>query len=69
MSPPSNKANKGYEASGFPPKRISDNRPVKTRILIVGEGQQTEPNYFRGLKEEPAVREKFTITVECSRRE
>jgi len=31
--------------------------------LIVGEGRETEPNYFDGLKREDAVRARFTITV------
>ena len=38
-------------------------RPVKTTILIVGEGQQTEPNYFRKLKLEDNVTAKFSLTV------
>jgi len=31
--------------------------------LIVGEGRETEPNYFDGLKREDAVRARFRITV------
>jgi len=38
-------------------------RPVKTTILIVGEGQQTEPNYFRELKLEDNVTAKFSLTI------
>ncbi len=63
MSPPSDKARKGNGSSPFPPRRPHGNRPVKTRILIVGEGQETEPNYFRGLRDEPSVKERFAITV------
>jgi len=35
----------------------------KSRILIVGEGQETEPNYFYGLKQEDEVRARFAVTV------
>jgi hypothetical protein len=43
--------------------RESRGRPEKTKILIVGEGQQTEPNYFRGLRRDPSVSPRFAITV------
>jgi Arc/MetJ-type ribon-helix-helix transcriptional regulator len=36
---------------------------VKARILIVCEGRETEPNYFRGLREEEVVRRKFNVVV------
>ena len=29
----------------------------------MGEGQETEPNYFRGLRDEPIVREGYAITI------
>jgi hypothetical protein len=45
-------------------RRRSGRRPPKTRVLIVCEGRETEPNYFRGLREEEAVRQKFTIVVQ-----
>jgi hypothetical protein len=38
-------------------------RPIKRSVLIVGEGQETEPNYFRGLRRESVVSEWFTVTV------
>jgi hypothetical protein len=38
-------------------------RPEKTRILIVCEGKETEPNYFRRLRDEDAVRQNFNIVV------
>jgi hypothetical protein len=44
-------------------QRRSRHRPAKTRILIVGEGRETESNYFRGLRLEPAVQQKFVIVV------
>jgi len=63
MRPKSNKAQGRSKLDGFPPRRTSANRPEKVRILIVGEGQETEPNYFRGLRDEPIVRERYAITV------
>ncbi len=45
------------------PRRRSRGRREKTTVLIVGEGQQTEPNYFDGLKREDAVRRRFALTV------
>lgn len=42
---------------------VATRRPLTT-VLIVGEGQETEPNDFRGLKEsEDAVRRSFGIDV------
>jgi hypothetical protein len=45
------------------PKRVSCAFPIRTTLLIVGEGQATEPNYFDGLKREDKVVAKFTVTV------
>ena len=44
-------------------RRRSPHRPEKTRILIVCEGRETEPNYFRGLRDEEAVRQNFRVEV------
>src|SRR5262249_31660826 len=44
-------------------RRRSHHRPAKTRVLIVCEGRETEPNYFRGLREEEAVRQNFAVEV------
>jgi hypothetical protein len=38
-------------------------RPEKSRILIVCEGRETEPNYFRGLRDEETVRRRFVLEV------
>ena len=40
-------------------------RPVSTRprLLIACEGRETEPNYFDGLRQEPAVRDRFDVKV------
>ena len=38
---------------------------MKAKLLIVGEGQETEPNYFDQLKREDTVRNKFTVTVKA----
>jgi hypothetical protein len=35
----------------------------KRAILIVGEGRETEPNYFRGLYGEQAVRDRFHVVI------
>jgi len=35
----------------------------KTRVLIVGEGRQTEPNYFRGLYAEQSVRDRYHVVI------
>jgi len=43
--------------------RRAKTRPVKRTVLIVGEGQETEPNYFRELRRESVVSERFTVTV------
>jgi hypothetical protein len=51
-------------AGDKPLRRRSRHRPEKTRILIFGEGRETEPNYFRGLREEEAVRQKFSLVVQ-----
>ena len=44
-------------------ERATRDRPEMTTILIVGEGEKTERNYFRGLTGEEAVRARFTVTV------
>ncbi len=48
---------------GSPLQRRSFHRPEKTRILIVCEGRETEPNYFRGLRGEETVRQNFSVVV------
>jgi RloB-like protein len=45
-------------------QRKSRRRPAKTRILIVCEGRETEPNYFRGLRDEETVRQSFSLVVQ-----
>ncbi|MBM4032519.1 MAG: RloB domain-containing protein [Planctomycetes bacterium] len=45
------------------PRRARSPRPIKRTILIVGEGRETEPNYFDGLKREDAVSARFAVTV------
>ena len=47
-----------------PLQRRSPHRPEKTRILIVCEGRETEPNYFRGLRDEEIVRQNFSVVVQ-----
>lgn len=45
-------------------QRQSRHRPEKARILIVCEGRETEPNYFWGLRDEEALRQKFHVVVQ-----
>jgi len=45
------------------PRRPSPQRSEKTRILIVCEGRETEPNYLHGLRDEEAVRQYFIVEV------
>jgi hypothetical protein len=49
------------------PIRRRQTRPIKTKVLIVGQGRKTEPNYFRGLKREDAVTRKFAVSVKKGR--
>ena len=43
--------------------RIPAGFALRRRILIVGEGQESEPNYFHGLNVEDAVRKRFTVQI------
>lgn len=45
------------------PRRQSRGLPQKHTILIVGEGQETEPNYFDGLSRVQCVRNRYAVTV------
>ena len=47
--------------------RHPPSRKTKKRILIVVEGQVTEPIYFAGLKQRPEIREGYTITVKSGK--
>jgi len=38
-------------------------RKPKRRILIVGEGKETEPNYFRGFRQRQSVQDRFKVEV------
>lgn len=43
--------------------RMPGTRSIKRTVLIVGEGRQTEPNYFREFRLESTVSERFSVTV------
>jgi len=43
--------------------RVSLGLLPKKAILVVGEGRETEPNYFRGLYGEQAVRDRFHVVI------
>jgi hypothetical protein len=49
------------DACRFP--RRSAGYPVRRRILIVGEGKETEPNYFRAFAKEHGARCGFCLVV------
>lgn len=60
----------GRTASGFRDRprvgratRMPGGRSIKRTVLIVGEGRQTEPNYFREFRLESTVSERFSVTV------
>jgi len=61
---------RGRESGGKRPRgentlrRRSRRLPQKTRILIVCEGRETEPNYFRGFRDEEAARQNFSVVVQ-----
>ncbi len=48
---------------GSPPTREFQPRKEKTTILLVCEGEKTEPNYFHALKLEDDVVRAFAVTV------
>lgn len=43
--------------------RTSQRRPLKTRVLIVCEGTETEYNYLHHMKEEDEVKRRLAVTV------
>ncbi len=45
------------------PRRRRLGRKKKRTILIVGEGRETEPNYFHGLKLVQTVRDRYAATI------
>ncbi len=46
-----------------PSRRKTSHRPLKTTVLLVCEGKETERNYFDQLKREDAICKRFAITV------
>ena len=48
-------------------RRRGPPRSFKRTVLIVGEGRETEPNYFDGLKRETEVAARFSVTVKRGR--
>jgi len=49
--------------SARPVPRPRGHRTPKTRILVVCQGAETEPNYFDGLKREQIVRDRFSVRI------
>ena len=52
-----------HEKSRGIPRRVRAKRPFRKTVLIVGEGRETEPNYFNGLTDEDAVSTRFAVRV------
>ena len=52
---------------GGPENRVRAKTAKKKRILIVGEGQETERNYFDQMKREGWAKENLAVTGECGR--
>jgi hypothetical protein len=64
MSPGARKTGRGKgPITRGSPKRLTSSRPEKKTILIFGEGRETEPNYFRGLKQKDEISRRFKVTV------
>ena len=49
----------------MPKQRKIQNRDVSKRILIICEGEKTEPQYFNGIKKDMRV---SALNIEISRR-
>ncbi|MBE3038987.1 MAG: RloB domain-containing protein [Chloroflexi bacterium] len=64
MSPGARKSRRcRSRKDGFKRRRPSAGLEPKKTVLIVGEGRETEPNYFRGLAKEEAVTDGFRVVV------
>ena len=61
------KAGRSRSGKTHPLRRRHGSRQEKIRILIVCEGRETEPNYFRGLRDEESIREKFVLEIRKGR--
>lgn len=67
MSPGARKSRRSRSRTGgFRRRRPSAGLEPKKTVLIVGEGRETEPNYFRGLRKEEAVTRGFQVVVKGS---
>ena len=53
----------GRNPSGNTFFRPPGNREERTKLLIFGEGQETEQNYFEAMRQTRKIREKFVVTV------
>ena len=65
--PPKGNNRKRSDRSKY--QRSQQGRPERKPVLIVCEGQETEPNYFRGLKSLNGVKKRFKIVVRKGRGE
>jgi hypothetical protein len=63
MNGPKGRITGKYRRPALVLQRGSRGLPIRRTVLVVGEGRETEPNYFDGLKREDAVAARFTVTV------
>ena len=43
--------------------RVSRELSEKKTLLVVGEGKETEPNYFEGIRKNPTVRKNYVLAI------
>lgn len=67
MSRKSRQDRKSSRSGGTVPARISQGRELKTTVLIVCEGKETERNYLYQLKLEESATKHFTVTVKSAK--
>ncbi len=63
MSSASRKTKRDRVDFGRKPRRLAPTQRARKRVLIVGEGQETEHNYFSGLGADPRVKRVFVVLV------
>src|SRR5262245_46725480 len=53
----------GSRSPGSVPQRQSGHRAFRTKVLLIGEGRETERHYFDGLCREDDVTARFAVTI------
>lgn len=67
MSPGARKSGGGHRRTQARLARETAGRKLKRTVLIVTEARETEPNYFRGLRDDSIVSDRFAVTVKSSK--